>query len=342
MKLAPDGTPLWTRAIDSASHEDDGFADMAVAADGDVAVTGTFSITYGVDHLFSIVRLDGATGEPRWQHDVPAPERSDGVTVGFDAAGDVLASGDDITSDNFVDPVRIRDIVAVKLDGATGEELWRTILNGGDVPFDVDEARVAAIDAAGDFYVGGRVSALAGDGFAVYKLASADGSILWRYDHASHDDGETLVLALDGAGHLYAGGYVAGPFVHERLVLEKLSTGTGVSVWTGRLQDLFLTSIAFDPAGDLVLGGTNRGGLFTLQKVSATDGRKLWQRKLPGNPYNGGFATGVTTDATGAVYAVGGDVAQLPKPALQNGPSSFTVVKACGRDGRVRHTDRCR
>lgn len=111
---------------------------MAVGANGNVVVTGTFSITYGVDHPVSVVRIDGTNGVPLWQHDVPAPERSAGVTIGFDPAGTVLASGDFITSDNFVDPVRIRDIVAVKLNGATGEEIWRTISNGADVPFDVD------------------------------------------------------------------------------------------------------------------------------------------------------------------------------------------------------------
>ncbi len=330
-KLTPDGTALWTRQIDSAAPADDFFEDMAVGPGGDVVVAGTFS-----GSLFSIVRLAGATGVPHWQHDVPAPAYSRGVTVGFDAGGDVLASGDYVTS------AETRDVVAVKLDGATGEERWRTILNGGNAAFDVDEARAAAIDGDGSFYVGVRASTTDGDGFTVYKLSGVTGGVLWRYDHASHDYGETLMLALDGAGHLYAGGDVTGVFVHDRFVLAKLSTASGMPVWTSRMQNLFLTSAAFDPAGDLILAGTNRRGLFTLQKIGAGDGRKRWQRKLPGNLYNGGFAMGVTTDAIGAVYAVGGDVAGLPKPALENGPPSYTVVKACGRDGRTGHTDQCR
>lgn len=118
--------------------------------------------------------------------------------------------------------------------------------------------------------------------------------------------------------------------MHDRFELEKLSVSTGISVSSKRMKNLFFTSIAFDPAGDLILGGTYRGGLFTIQKVNADDGRKRWQRKLPGDLYNGGFAVGVATDATGDVYAICGDVAQLPKPALDNGFYSYTVMKARG------------
>ncbi len=329
VKLTTDGVPLWTTTIDSATHEDDRFQAMAVGPGGDVAVTGTFSITYAVDHLYSVARLDGATGAVRWQHDVPAAERSRGVTVGFDAAGDVLTTGALIAGSDS-------DVVALKLDGATGDELWRTVVVDGGY----DGPSVSAIDAAGDFYVGVNAPESTGEGFTVYKLSGTDGSVLWRFDHRARRDGTILALALDGSGHVYAAGFDYNQFVHERTVLAKLSAVSGVPVWSRRYPGMFFTTIGFDPSGEVILGGSNRTGLFAFQKVRASDGRKRWRRKLPGDRYHGGSAQGVVTDAVGDVYVVGGDVGKIPPP--HGGHYSYTVVKACGGNGRVGRTDTCR
>jgi hypothetical protein len=327
VKLTPDGVPLWTTTIDSATQEDDRLEAMAVGSDGDVAVTGTFAITYGVDHLYSVARLDGATGAVEWQHDVPAAERSHGVTVGFDAAGDVLTTGALFAAGGS-------DVVALKLDGATGAEQWRTVLDDGGY----DSPSASAIDAAGDFYVG--VSESAGKGFTVYKLSGTDGGVLWRFDHRAPKDGDILVLALDGRGHVYAGGFDYNQFVHQRTVLAKLSAASGVPVWTRRYQGMFFNTIGFDPSGEPILGGSNRTGLFTFQKVRASDGRKRWQRRLPGDLYHGGSAQGIVTDAIGDVYVVGGDVGPRIPPV--GGHYSYTAVKACAKDGRIGNTNKCR
>lgn len=325
VKLTPAGVPVWTTLVDSETHEDDWFRAMALAPNGDVVVTGTFSITYAVDHLYSVVRLDGATGAEQWRHDVPAA-RSEGVTVGFDAAGDVLTTG-------LLYAGLGSDVVALKLDGATGDEVWRKVLGGGS-----DGAGVAAVDAAGDLYVG--VDAADATGFTVYKLSGVDGSVLWRSDHPAPHDGGVTLLALDGSGHVYAGGFQYNSFVHERSVLAKLSAASGVPLWTRRYQGMFFTTIGFDPAGDPILGGSNHVGLFAFQKVRASDGRKRWQRRLPGDRYHGGSAQGVVTGASGDVYVVGGDVGTIPPPP--QGHYSYTVVKACAKDGRIRRTDACR
>ena len=98
-------------------------------------------------------------------------------------------------------------------------------------------------------------------------------------------------------------------------------------------------SLAFNADGDFLLGGSH-GHRFAIQKVRATDGHKKWRRTLPANSYNGGFATGVAVDAVGDVIAVGGHVTPLPKGHV-NGIHSYTVLKACAVNGRVRRTDNC-
>ena len=48
VKLTPDGVPIWTTMIDSATHADDRFQAMAVGPGGDVAGGGTVFITHGI------------------------------------------------------------------------------------------------------------------------------------------------------------------------------------------------------------------------------------------------------------------------------------------------------
>jgi hypothetical protein len=324
-----DGLPIWTQTVDSATHDNDDFSDMALAAGGDVAVTGTFGVTADVQgpYTFEVARLAGATGTELWRHSIPGDPRSRGGVVVFDGADHVLAFGDLETTPH--DSVA----VAVKLDGATGGELWRTLLNGA-API-TEYGSVGVVDAAGDFYVGGWARPAGGDTFTIYKLAGATGSVLWRYDHVpAAGVAFPILLSLDGVGNVYAGAYFDGDFV-----LLKLPTASGVPVWSRKLSNDYYTSLAFNADGDFLLGGSH-GHRFAIQKVRATDGHKKWRRTLPANSYNGGFATGVAVDAVGDVIAVGGHVTPLPKGHV-NGIHSYTVLKACAVNGRVRRTDNC-
>lgn len=329
---ATSGAPIWTKTLDSVDSTNDSYASLAVIAGGDAVVSGTFGISPSfppTSYAFTVVRVAGATGAPLWQHQIVGNPRSRAGIVRFDPAGDVIVSGDMETAPQQ------QDAVVAKLDGATGDELWRTVLDG-DLPYDYDSAYTHVVDASGDVYMTGVVSVNGGDRFSVYKLSGATGAVVWRYDHpAGADSAEGVALLLDGMGNLYAVTLVGSEDTH----LVKLSTAAGLPLWERRYRRTFFTRITSLPDGNFVLAGGYRYN-FAIQKVASADGRKQWVRKLRANSYNGGHVYAVAVDTAGQVVAVGGSVTPIPKGKV-NGYPSYTVLKACGANGKVRDTTMC-
>jgi hypothetical protein len=322
-----DGLPIWTQIIDSPAHGDDSYSAMAIHPLGDVAVTHILGSTFS-SYTFSVARLAGATGNVLWSHDIPGNPRSRAASVVFDAAGDVIVGGDIETTPSA------SDVVAAKLDGATGGELWRTVMNGGNPPGNDYGTRVV-LDAAGDVFLPVQTENSSGDGFTVFKLSGATGAVLWRYDHVSVTTSTNAyagALYVDGAGDAYA----VGATDYADALLVKLSGASGAELWTRKYRKTLFGAPVPDLAGDLVVAGS-RGWRLAVMKLSKADGRKLWRRTLRGNSYNGAYASAVALDGDGDVVASGAIVTPLPRKV--NGFPSYTVLKACGKNGRIRNTD---
>jgi hypothetical protein len=321
-----DGIPLWTQVLDAPLHGDDSYSDMTLYASGDVVVTYTLVDSF-TSYRMSVARLAGATGTVLWTHDVPGNPRSRGGSVAVDGAGNVIAGGDTQTT------VSDSDVVAVKLDGTTGAELWRTVLSGGN-PAGNDYGGVVTLDASGDVFVSAQTENSGGDGFTVFKLSGATGAIQWRYDHVSisaTSSGYAGGVYIDGTGDVYAIGAV-----DYNGLLVKLSGSTGAELWTRKYRKMLFGPPVPDATGGLVVSGS-RGFALLVMKLSPVDGRKIWRRTLKGNSYNGAYASAAAVDPDGDVVASGAVVTPLPRKV--NGFPSYTVLKVCGARGRIRDTD---
>jgi outer membrane protein assembly factor BamB len=159
--------------------------------------------------------------------------------------------------------------------------------------------------------------------------------VLWRYDHVSVTTSTNAyagALYVDGAGDAYA----VGATDYADALLVKLSGASGAELWTRKYRKTLFGAPVPDLAGDLVVAGS-RGWRLAVMKLSKADGRKLWRRTLRGNSYNGAYASAVALDGDGDVVASGAIVTPLPRKV--NGFPSYTVLKACGKNGRIRNTD---
>src|SRR5262249_59149193 len=84
---------------------------------------------------FAVVKLDGATGAPRWRYTLDGGARSldRAFAVALDRNADVLAAGYTRPHPGSIDS----DFTVVKLTGATGDVVWDRRLHGtasvGDV-----------------------------------------------------------------------------------------------------------------------------------------------------------------------------------------------------------------
>src|SRR5690606_30883634 len=123
----------------------------------------------------------------RWSLDTLSEEpRQQANAVVRDGAGQIIAAGAVSTTDSS-------DFTVVKLDAATGTEIWRSSIDGTSAgPVNLvahrDEAVAVTVDPDDDVIaVGNLVNETTGDDGFVVKLAGTTGTELWRRElHDAH------------------------------------------------------------------------------------------------------------------------------------------------------------
>ena len=177
--------------------------------------------------------------------------------------------------------------VAPAAAGANGPQTFRFHGGGYDSPSAI------AVDAAGNAYIGGSVDTAGSDAtFAVLKL-SPDGTVLWRRTYSGSRGGvggDAFAVAVDGAGNVYAAGYVGdGVIFNNNLDYLVVKLGPdGTERWAQRYNgpgnntDL-AHHVAVDGAGNVYAGGFSYGLGYdwATLKFSGT-GALLWERRHSG------------------------------------------------------------
>jgi len=194
-----DGTDVWAWGSEIPGEADA----VTVDGDGNVAAAG-YTDTTGTGHDFTVVKLDGRTGVESWRQVIRGTaattfDADEGArAVAIDGGGSVLAAG---AIDNTGAG---RDFTVVRLDGASGAELWRQIIDGHADSDDL--AETVAVDGTGHVVAAGTTS----DDFTVVKLDGASGATQWEQvvDFAGDTSGRARAVGVDGAGSVIAAGVV--------------------------------------------------------------------------------------------------------------------------------------
>jgi hypothetical protein len=347
--LIPAAAHAWRQVI----SEGDAFAVTADLA-GNAVAAGRTRLPPSSNRDFTVVKVD-ANGMLAWRvdYDGGLPGATDEARdIAVDAAGDVIAVG------HLVHAGTGSDFAAVKLDGATGGELWRTEITGAGFE---ERATALAIDASGDVLAVGHIDETptvlrlagatgaelwrspvtgqpsqividaAGDllvaGEDVHKLDGATGAVLWAYASPTF---RAFDLAPDGSGDAL----VAGTSITNDAAAVKLAGATGAELWrfdaAGAGGPSLLRAVAVDGAGNAVLGGDiNHVGTesdFTVLKLAAGTGAELWRREIRGSGRSEDLVIDLALDAAGDVLAAG---------AIGRGRTAvdLAVVKLAGLDG---------
>jgi cysteine-rich repeat protein len=212
------GAEVWRTDVAGSGDANDVAGAIAVGG-GRVVVAGRL-VRAGGDRDFAVVALDATTGTEQWRVVIDGTatgeaDLDDGLGVAVDAAGDVLAVGRLSNADTD------DDAVAVKLAGADGAELWRTVLDGSNSNDDVYQA--VALDAAGDLLVAGTIRnrGTRAD-FLVGKLANATGAEVWRreLDGPEHGADTGAAVAVGPTGDLVAAGRLRN-FLEDGFVVTR-------------------------------------------------------------------------------------------------------------------------
>jgi len=210
----------------------------------------------------------------------------------------------------------------------TGKEMWRTIVPG-TVP-GRDEARAITVDPQdGNIMAAGTVHMSIGPTFAVVKLDSRTGSLIWS---APAIVGGANALVLTSRGTVAVAGHLSGTFA-----VVEFETMTGKPVSAGVRPGFGVaSSIAFDAQkGTVVASGSAREGQTeSVNAVAKFDaaGTLLWSttvgNRFPAGALQGGVAvhedTGMIAVAGSApaVTLLDSDGAQLWQTAAEAGSAS--------------------
>jgi outer membrane protein assembly factor BamB len=192
LRIADDGTLLWSRSIGSSSNDD--ASDLLVLPDGGYLLTGN-SGAFGGRRVL-VARLDAA-GELVWVRQIASPGNDNGLALAAAADGGFIVVG----STQGLGPGQI-DMIAVRYD-PSGNQLWLRTLGGPQA----DRALSVQPTPEGDWLVGGNTNSF-GNGAQNILLArlSDAGELAWAkvYGGDRQDILRSMVLA-DGGGFLISG-----------------------------------------------------------------------------------------------------------------------------------------
>jgi hypothetical protein len=123
---------------------------------------------------------------------------------------------------------RDKDFAVVKLDGATGAELWRREIDHGVI----DQAHAVSLDGDGDVLAGGEFRSGAESKFALIRLAAANGTEHWRHVEATVGRSFLADIAVDAANDVYGAGYFGKADSLESFFgVVKFEGALGVEQW---------------------------------------------------------------------------------------------------------------
>lgn len=255
-----DGAERWRVVLDEpALGSRESGTRVAIDAAGDVIAAGYAELGPPTGTVWSIVKLRGSDGELLWSRQVAGTGGGFGYVhdLGLTGGGDVVAVGMTTNAGTA------SDLTAVKLGGADGGLVWRTDIDGNGSQL-LDYAEGLAIDAAGHVYAAGRLadsyaSAVASR-FAVVKLASGDGSLLWRGDLCcGADRGAARAIALTDDGGVIVGGESRRQHLDSAFTVARFDAATGGRDWlvvlAGPTGYGRVNAVAADARGDVWAAG---------------------------------------------------------------------------------------
>lgn len=174
-----------------------------------------------------------------------------------------------------------------------------------------DRGLAVTSDAAGNAYVAGAIERRSEPSeFSVVKYDSR-GARLWEAHHAGSiggPRGEARAVAVDGAGNVFAGGYLltsVGLASTFNAALVKFNAD-GFEQWSVRLGVGSVAAVVVDAAGNAYVGGTvsGKGPDWILRKYS-TNGALLWEQRYDGTLGYNDSLTALALDPAGNVLATG-------------------------------------
>ncbi|TWT89089.1 Beta-propeller repeat protein [Pseudobythopirellula maris] len=292
-KVSPSGSLLWSQQIGKAGANVAG--DVAIDADGNVIVVGSFGVPSLTDKAFFIHKVS-PSGETHWTQQGVYPPGSLAYGVAADGDNNIYVTGE-------IDDPGNRDIFLYKIS-ETGGLLWARLMGEAEGSRGSD----IAIDSAGNPVITGTVWGGETDGYDAFTSKfNAAGDLLWGQRVGTQFDDEGLTLAIDGQDNIVvAGNWGQGDSAASgsQPVVWKHDPA-GDSLWFNQyegsgegdtVRGLAIDSdngVYFVGATSGQVGPTQFGGVDAYLTALSPDGDGLWASQFGSWNYDEANAIGV-------------------------------------------------
>jgi hypothetical protein len=298
---------IWSKLYNGPANLQDSAVAMCVNPSGFVFVTG-WSLAAANNADIVTVRYNPATGDTVWVRrytGLGAEDKPTAITCDNNA---VYVTGWTYNATN-------RNVVTIKYDAATGNQLWAVTYNGtgngGDYGFSI------AVDGAGNVYSVGRTDVGGAQKYLVLKYdgsGNTAASFPFVYTGASSTTfDQAQSVKVDGAGNIYATGK-SGTAGLEDWMTVKVTPG-GVLVWvkkyngTQNAEDNALVVMLDNTAANVYVAGysfhTGQQQNFVTIRYTATTGDSTAGAVYNGPASSTDVLTSAAIDPSNNVYVTG-------------------------------------
>jgi uncharacterized delta-60 repeat protein len=305
---AIDGALVWEQTYNGPEDGDDAPTAVALAANGDVIVTG-MSVNGGRDADFHTARYSAEKGQLLWEtrYNGPAKWSAEPRAVAVDSHGNVLVTG--LAWNDSHPGVGYYTAKYAAIDGSL---LWKKSGLGGGEQLVVDGNDNVIVTGysydSGEMYLD----------FYTVKYSSA-GQLLWekRYNGPANNNDFAKAVAVDADGNVIVTG-VSNSTQGESsrdFYSAKYAAADGALVWERRYNGPAdgndqPQALAVDRNGDVVVAGRSAASGSRLcdyytAKYAAADGALLWENRYNGPANSNDEATAVAVDESGNVLVSG-------------------------------------
>jgi PQQ-like domain len=224
VKVAPEGTILWTSEYDSVGSGDEQGRCIAIAADGNIVVGGNTPGAFQYADAL-VIKLDAATGSLIWESmfDWDLFSSDAAMEIATAADGGIYFGGHCNNGDGL-------DCLTVKLD-ASGNTLWAKNWDGPAFgPFSQEAVRGLKVAPDGHVIMMTEgTQASNHPDYVLVKYNSTDGSILWESKWGVNGYDEPIEMVLDAAGDIYVTGL--GINISNQVSTVKFHGSDGAILW---------------------------------------------------------------------------------------------------------------
>ncbi|UOQ64713.1 SBBP repeat-containing protein [Hymenobacter volaticus] len=297
------GQRVWLREYNGPDNGYDEAKDIAVDANGSVAVAGRSYNSSGESDYVTLKYSN--VGQQLWEARYNGPARGDdeATALAVDAAGNVLVTGTSFAgSRNF-------DYATLKYAATTGEQMWVSIFTGTQTSSPATQAKDMAVDPVGNVVVTGLTPVGSGsNSYATVKYA-ATGQKLWEARYSfGFISADLLAVEVDAAGNVY----IAGSFNNEYTTI-KYDGASGRQLWVRRYfpgvinRGNRVTDLVVDAAGNAYVTGASVMGITTGFDYAtikySPSGEQLWAMRYVSARND--IPSSLTLDAAGNVFVTG-------------------------------------